>query len=242
MAIDIETAPALVYAWGLHDQNIGVDQVVDAGGMICFAAKWLGESEIEFRSTHHDGRRKMVRRLWKLLDEADAVLHFNGKRFDIPHIQRSFVEAGLTPPSPYKQIDLYLVVRRQFRFLSNKLAHVSPQLGLGGKVHHEGFRLWLRCMNRDKAAWARMRKYNMQDTALLEDAYEILRPWIPNHPSHAAERGADVCPKCGSGELQWRGFATTAVGRYRRFQCQSCGGWGRDTKRDGGTAVTQIAA
>ena len=67
--------------------------------MIAFSAKWIGEDEIEFRSDFHDGHKRMVRRLWRLLNEADVVIHFNGRRFDIPHIQREFVEAWLLPTS-----------------------------------------------------------------------------------------------------------------------------------------------
>ena len=33
------------------------------------------------------------------------------------------------------------------------------------------------------------------------------------------------CPKCGSENLQRRGFATTTVGKYQRYQCKDCGGW-----------------
>ncbi|NIV35232.1 MAG: hypothetical protein GWN58_38990, partial [Anaerolineae bacterium] len=49
----------------------------------------------------------MLEGAWELLDEADAVVHYNGKKFDIPTLNREFVKYGFTPPSPYKQIDLY---------------------------------------------------------------------------------------------------------------------------------------
>lgn len=210
--------------------------------MFSFAAKWVDERGVEFRSDFHDGHEEMVERVWELLDEADAVLHFNGTSFDVPHVQREFMEAGLLPPSPFKQIDLLRVVKKQARFLSNKLAFVAPQLGLKGKVKHEGFALWLKCMAGDELAWRRMRRYNIRDATELEKAYKILRPWVPSHPSHGAFTGEDVCPKCGGSDLQWRGHATTAQGRYRRFQCQGCGGWGRATSRESKTGLAQIAS
>jgi hypothetical protein len=237
----VETKPALVYTWSLWQPMIGVEQVVDAGGLICFAAKWLGERKTEFRSDFHDSHKTMVSRLWTLLDDADAVLHFNGESFDIPHIQREFIEAHKQPPSPFKQIDLLKTVKKQGRFLSNKLAHVGPQIGLPGKVEHEGFPLWRKCMNGDSAAWGRMRKYNIRDVTLLEEAYEILRPWISSHPSHAAFGGEDVCPKCGSGDLERRGYAVLTTGRYARLHCKRCGAWSRETKRADKTGVVQIA-
>jgi hypothetical protein len=242
LALDIETRPALVYTWGLFELRVGVDQVVDPGGMMSFAAKWIGKRGVEFKSDFHDGHAEMVQRAWEMLDEADVVLHFNGRSFDVPHLQREFVEAGMPPPSPFKQIDLLLVVRKQFRFLSNKLAHVAPQLGLEGKVEHEGFPLWTKCINGDAAAWKRMRRYNIRDVTLLEDAYEILQPWVPSHPSHAAFTGKEVCPKCGGTKLQWRGYAVTSVSRYRRFQCGACGAWGRSVHRETHAEVAQVAA
>jgi len=40
LEIDIETAPSLVYTWGLFNQNIGVNQIVKPGYMLCWAAKF----------------------------------------------------------------------------------------------------------------------------------------------------------------------------------------------------------
>lgn len=242
LALDIETRPALVYTWSLWQPHIGVEQVVDPGGMFCFAAKWLGEKKIEFWSDHHDGHKAVVDRAWELLDEADVVLHFNGASFDVPHMQREFMQQGLLPPAPFKQIDLYRTVKKQARFLSNKLAHVSKQLGLEGKVHHDGFALWIRCMEGDETAWRKMRRYNIRDITLLEDLYNELRPWVVNHPSVAAFSGEDVCPRCGSDKLISRGFTFLRTGRYRRFVCKVCGGWTRSTKREDGTTITEIAA
>lgn len=208
---------------------------------MCFAARWVGERSCEFRSDFHDGHYEMVKRAWELLDEADAVLHFNGSRFDVPHLQREFLQSGFLPPSPFKQIDLLKTYRSRFKFISNKLAFVSKHVGEGGKVQHEGFPLWIKCMEGDAKAWARMKKYNVKDVDLTIAHYEHLKPWIKNHPSHGAHTGTDICPKCGSGERQSRGYAFTATGKYQRYQCKGCGGWSRASRRVEGTAIVQIA-
>jgi DNA polymerase elongation subunit (family B) len=241
LAIDIETRPNLAYVWGLWDQNINLAALVEHQSMICWVAKWLGEDDIEFRSVHHDGQDAMIMRAWCLLDEADVVMHYNGKRFDIPWLNREFLRLDLAPPSPYKQIDLLQTARKEFKFASNKLAHVSEQLGLQGKVEHEGFALWIKCMAGDDEAWDKMREYNIRDVTLLEDLYEKLRPWIRSHPSVAAHTGTDVCPGCGSDKLTRRGFTVLTTGRYQRFQCEGCKRWSRSTKRDAGTTITSAA-
>ena len=46
------------------------------------------------------------------------------------------------------------------RFDSNKLDYVSKYLGIGEKVRHEGHELWVKCMEKDNAAWKRMKEYN----------------------------------------------------------------------------------
>ncbi len=244
LILDIETRPNLAYVWGLWEQNVGLNQLVQQVQVICWVAKWLDEpGTTEFRSVHHDGHGAMVRRMWELLNEADAVLHFNGKRFDIPHLNREFLELGLNPPSPYKQIDLLAAVKRAFSFPSNKLAYVSKALGLGGKVQHEGFDMWLKCMAGDEKAWEQMRVYNERDVTLLEDLYHRLKPWIRSHPSFGAMNDRDdVCPGCGSENLKPQGHAFLNTGRYQRFRCEDCGRWSRSTKRSGKTNIVEVAA
>ena len=241
LIVDIETKPSLAYIWSLWDESVPLARLIEAGEMISWAAKWVGDPEVEFRSVYHDSKKKMVKGIWKLLDEADVVLHFNGKKFDIPHIQREFLEMELPPPSPFKQIDLLHTVRSQFRFVSNKLEHVSTELGLAGKAHNDGFALWVRCMEREAKAWEQMKKYNIQDVILLEEMYDRLLPWIKNHPSFAAFNSEDVCTKCGSDKLERRGYAVLTTGRFQRFQCKDCKSWSRGTKRVDGTNITHIA-
>lgn len=235
LAIDIETSPALVYAWGLWDQNIGLNQIAEDTRVICFAAKWLGQDGMMFHSEHHDGHLNMIKRAHRLLDEADVVLHYNGTKFDVPHLQREFLESGLAPTSKFLEIDLLRTAKRKFRFLSNKLQNVSQKIGLEGKVQHEGFMLWRDCMAGDDTAWEKMKEYNIQDVYLLEEAYEILKPWVPVHPNVSLIEGDDserTCPRCGaSGALRKRGFQYTSASVFQQFQCNKCHGYSRSAKR-----------
>lgn len=256
LAIDIETTPNLVYTWGLFKQNIGISQIVETSEVFCFSAKWVGNDKgtypgdqrpkrdgtVFYGGLKHD-HEEMVHAAHDLLGQADVVLHYNGKSFDIPHLNREFVEAGLTPPPPYQQIDLYLAARKVFRFASNKLDHIVQELGLEGKVSHEGFDLWRRCMAGDELAWRKMEAYNRRDVVLLEDLYDIVLPWIPQHPNRALiDNRPGTCPKCGGTHLQSRGVARTQVSEFPQFQCQTCGGYFRGTKRNRGTGLTEVAA
>ncbi|WP_424214806.1 ribonuclease H-like domain-containing protein [Streptomyces sp. BI20] len=242
LTIDIETSPNLAHVWGLFNQNVGLAQLRETSELMCFAAKWYDSPEVIFRSTHHDGKAAMVEKAHELLEEADAVVHYNGQRFDIPHLNREFLEAGLTPPAPFAQVDLLKVVKRQFRFTSNKLDHVVQRLGIGAKTAHTGHQLWADCLAGDQKAWDLMRKYNCQDVRVTEDLYDYLLPWIPSHPHHGlySEAAEDVCPNCGSAELKKEGRAYTSVSVFQRYRCSGCGKWSRGNKRLDLVQITSV--
>lgn len=221
--LDIETAPHKSYVWGLFKQNVSINQIVEPGYTLCWAAKWHGTDKVLFEKRTS---KNWLNKLHKLLDEADIVVGYNSKKFDIPTINREFFMAGLKPPSPYKQVDLYQTVRSQFRFASNKLDYVVQQLGLGGKVQHKGMELWKEVMANKSDAWKEMKEYNKQDVVLTEKLYTKLLPWIKSHPV-VGEDGYR-CPSCGGVHVQSRGYMKTKICTYRRYQCQDCGTWSRE--------------
>jgi len=232
LILDIETRPPAVYTWRLFDATIGIDQIIEPGGTICFAAKWYGEKRMMFHSDHHDGHDEMILRAHELMSEADAIIHYNGASFDVKHLNGEIAVAGLIPPAPHKNIDLLSVVRRNFRYDSHKLDFVAQRLGVGSKLKHTGFSLWKECLAGDEKAWRLMRRYNCNDVALTEKVYDRLLPWITTHPNMALYVDFDnpVCPNCGSLDLQKRGTTMVGLGEYQRYQCNGCGKWSRSGK------------
>lgn len=230
LLLDIETSPNTAHVWGLFQQNIGLNQLLDSSYTLCWAAKWYQEPEVFFESVYRSGPKKMLKGVHKLLDEADVVIHYNGTKFDIPTLNKEFILYKMNPPAPFKQIDLLKVARNRFRFPSNRLDYVASALGFGSKKHttHE---LWIKCMNNDSSAWKEMEEYNKHDVVLLEHVYERFKPWIRNHPNHNLySEGEVACPNCGNSHFQKRGFCYTAAFKYQRFQCLECGNWFRSSK------------
>lgn len=227
LLLDLETSPNQVFSWGLWDQNISLSQIIDTSSVLCYSAKWYGERRTEFDSVHKSSRKKMLKGIHAMMEEADAICTYNGNSFDLPVLNREFLTNGFSPPSPYRSIDLLPTVRKQFRFASNKLGFVTEQLGLGSKTKHPGFKLWVDCMAGDPRAFRLMEKYNRQDVVLLERLYDKVRPWIKGHPNHNTYGASGACPSCGSDKLQRRGEARNAKGSYQRFQCGGCGAWSR---------------
>lgn len=228
--LDIEMTPIVAYTWSLWPKAIGINQMIEDPYMLCFGAKWAGSDTVVFKSVHHDGKEQMLRELHMLLDQAEVVSGWNSASFDSKHIKREFLENGFTPPSPWKELDLMREAKKQFRMPSNKLDYYAQKLGLGAKVQHGGFQLWIDCMAGDDKAWDLMREYQVQDVDLLPLLHEKLRPWIKN-PTWGVHSDKDGCARCGSTDAQKRGKYATDAGVYQRFQCNNCGGWFRGTKR-----------
>ena len=229
LLVDIETSPNTAYVWGIWNENIPLARLIDTSQVMCWSAKWLGEKEVFFDSFHNT--KRMLKRIHKLLDEADAVVTFNGDKFDIPVLNKEFLLHKLPPPAPYKSIDLYRTVKSRFRFVSNKLDFISKQLGLGEKEPTE-FQLWVDCMAKKPGAWKRMKSYNQNDVTLLEQNYRRILPWIKGHANHSVFEGKLVCPTCGSPHYQRRGYQYTRAGKYAKFQCTGCGSWFRSNKTE----------
>ena len=229
--LDIETAPSSAYVWSLWNENIPLVRLLETSRVICFASKWDGSRKVEFFS-EADNRRDMLDAAHDLLSNADVAVHYNGKNFDIRTLNKEFVLADMPPPAPFRNIDLLQVVRRQFRFASNKLEHIAHELGIGEKMKHEGFELWIKVMAGDVKALRRMAKYNKQDVILLEQLYYRIQPWIGSlHPNRAIYSGAErACPYCGTANLIRQGYRYTQQGKYQRFSCTFCKGWSTSGK------------
>lgn len=239
---DLETAPNTAYIWGLWTETKSMDFVTNNWYVLCWAAKWLDEKGIQSAALRSKGEndKAIVQKLWKLLDEADIVIAHNALKFDHRRINTRFLIHGIKPPSPYKIIDTLKDARRHFDFTSNRLGDLGVLLKVGEKIHTE-FELWKQCMAGDKKAWDTMIKYCIQDVYLLEQVYLKLRPYINNHPNIGAIKNEKCCPKCGEQNIQYRGYSMTAAGRYRRFQCMTCGGWGKDSKKIQGVTTLRNA-
>lgn len=243
LAIDIETRPNVCYTWGLHDQNVAINQIVEPGALLCFAAKFHDSREIHFRSEWKDGQRRMARELWKLLDEADAVAGWNSDRFDVRWIQAQFLKHGLSKTSPFARVDLMKSVRKQVALPSYKLDFVARWLGVGRKIDTGGFELWRDVIARDPKACALMQKYNIGDVKLTEKVYDKLhaKGWVLGLPNQSITDG-EVCPNCGGEHFQRRGYQVSKTRRYARLQCRDCGTWFQSTHCEPEHARFKVAA
>ena len=222
LTIDIETLPGTALYFSRWNVNIGMGNVLTSPRMGCFAAKWYGKPTVEFASEHHDGRAKMLDLLWALLDEADMVVSWNGDSFDLPWIRGELATAGYTPPSSFVSVDL-IKTARSFRLDSNRLDDVAKVYGRGSKMDTGGIDLWKACLDGDRKAWDKMRRYNRRDVILTERLLDDLGPWVKGMPHRGQwSKDRECCPSCGGTNLTLVGIVYTKTIEYPKLQCDDC--------------------
>lgn len=241
LILDLEISPSLAAVWGLWGQNIPIGNITGESEILSWAAKWHGEEECSYSSLRIAGHtaagsKRMLKEIHSMMNEADVVVGYNQDKFDLKILNKEFLLHGLPPPSPYKSIDLLKVMKRKFRWTSNKLDYVAQRLGLGKKLSHPGMQMWLDCMNPHSVnyneSWDAMEAYNCEDVFLTEALYDKVLGWIPNHPNQNLYNEGHGCPVCGSDHIQRRGWAKLKSLTYRRYQCMSCKQWLRAVKAE----------
>ncbi|QNL30798.1 DnaQ-like DNA polymerase III subunit [Mycobacterium phage Estes] len=250
LVLDIERQSALVDGvWeGKQWQNwIAPDRVIEPARTICFAYRWLGSDKTQFvaewdgdlpqDNTSHapgGGHRKMIEKAHELFDTADYVVGYNSKNFDVKHLRTAFWLYDLLPPAPHVDIDLMTQNSRNFALHAKSMAHALKVKGLDGKVQNEkGLWRTLRTGQGDVLRRARrsMKKYNVGDVDRTVELYYDMLPWLSGmNLGLYNDDGVLVCSNCSSDHLQYRGNAGNRTYKYKRFQCQSCGKWGRDSR------------
>lgn len=177
LILDIETRSLTVKTFGLRDQNIGLEQVVDDGGILCWSAKWLGTDKVFFEETKgvKSKEKVILKKLKKLMDEADIILGQNSQSFDVPIIMGLFLYYELIDDvKEFKQIDTLKMSRSKYKFLSHKLQYMSNKLCEVKKQTHAkfpGMSLWMEYEAKNPLAFAEMKKYNMADVEATEELF-----------------------------------------------------------------------
>jgi len=230
LVIDVETSPLLAYSWSLFPERINPEMMIEPSRILCFAASWYPAKRVDvYCEWDADGHAGMVAALWDLLDQADICVGYNHQSFDLKHINREFILAGYSPPSPYQNIDLLKVVRQQFKFPSNRLGQIGQSLDIGSKLDTGGWSLWQGVLNNDEKARKKFARYNKQDVSLTSDLLSTLanKGWVKNVP-HAGLWSGDMaaCYACGSTDLVPYGIAYTKTAKHLRLVCD-CGAYNK---------------
>ena len=236
LLFDIETSMIQGYFWGLWQQNISIDAIIADWYVLCWSAQWLHEDNIVNASVHTVGRYKtdlrnneaaVVLALWKLLDEADIVIAYNGKKFDKKKMNAKFLEYSLPEPSPYKIIDPYLIVRSNFALTSNKMDFIARYVeSIDEGKTKTNLGLWIRSMEDDLVSLQEMQDYCDQDIVVLKEVYMAVRHWDKSSGVNMglySDSDTMVCRTCGGEHLtELEATAKMTAGEYKVYRCDDC--------------------
>lgn len=239
LLLDIETSPIISYVWGLWDNNVALNQIKKDWHILSFAAKWLDSDKIFYFDQRNEKNieddKKLLEKVWKLLDDADVLIWQNGDKFDKKKLNARFILNGMQPPSSYRSIDTLKIAKKHFAFTSNKLEYLSNKLNTKHKkLKHEqfsGFELWKECLLGNKKAWDEMSTYNKHDVLALEEVYKKLIAWDNNTTINfnVYHSGTETICSCGSTDFRLNGYNYTPTGKFQRYRCKGCGSEVKDS-------------
>lgn len=238
LLLDIETLPIEAKIWGTFKQTVQPQQIQKDWSIACWSAKWLFSDTVmgEVVTPKEAIERKdesVLGTIWDLINEAHIVIAHNGDEFDLKKLNTRFFLAGYTKPSFYKSVDTLKVARDMFAFTFNKMDWINKLLGIGTKIT-TSWEWWDEASNGNKKYLDMMLEYNKHDVNILEELYLRMRPWMKGHPNlalYSVNHGVAACPACGSVNLHFDHYYTTALGMYKGFRCEDCGAIGRSTKK-----------
>lgn len=229
LLFDLETLPMVCYSWGLYNQNLSYDNIIKDWCCLSYSCKWLFSAEVygEILTPKEVNDRddsRIMKSLWSKFDQADIIIAHNLIRFDNKKAKTRFILNGLKPPSPYQTIDTLRIAKGEFAFSSNRLDYLGQLMCRKGKLE-TNYSLWKRCDSGDEEALKYMLEYNKEDVNLLEDVYLELRGWMKSHPNLCiySEAEEEICPTCGSNDLEEKGYYTTMAGQFESLSCRNCG-------------------
>lgn len=228
---DIELSLFEVRTFRMWDQTIRPEQIKKDQYVMSWAAKWLGEKKIFYddqsKVEDQENDKDLIAKLRDLLDEADIVVTYNGKKFDEKKIRARLAKHKLRQPSSFIHIDVLTIVKKYFSFPSHSLGYVCKQIN---KTHFKievnefgGMELWIECMAKNKKAWKLMQTYNKGDILALEELYLNVRHLDAGFNPNVFRDNIDNICSCGSENIQQSGYSYTKTGRFLRYICQDCG-------------------
>lgn len=243
--LDVETSAVLSWHFDRWNINISENHVEVEGGNVMVASyKWLGEDEthavyMKPSELKRMDDKRIIQCMYKIYEEADAIVMHNGKKFDNKVIQTRGIYHGLGKLPTVKIIDTLQIAKKHMKLPSNRLDSIGKYFGIGRKVPNDGIELWKRVQKGDVESMQTMVTYCVGDVNLLESVFKKLAV-LGIDGFKAAQYFSDEilrCNVCGSTEVELTGkFVYSGVGKFKEYHCADCGAITRDRKNIHSTA------
>ena len=224
---DIETSPNIVYSWRIGwNLTITPDNIIDERKIICISYKWENEDKIHsLKWDKNQCDKQMLIDFIKVANQSDEMIAHNGDRFDIKWIRTRCIFHRVPMFPQYKTLDTLKKAKSGFNFNSNKLDYIAKFLGVGAKIKHSGFDMWVQVMKGDKEAMQEMVTYCEGDIVVLEDVFLTMQNYIKTN-THAGVINNNLkysCPSCGGEHPILLKNNVTSMGTIKRLmECGDC--------------------
>lgn len=234
LALDVEMSYNISYHYDQWGVNIPWSRIKQRQFMICAAWQWVGEKKRHavsilddpkrFKSDHTDDYH-VVKTLWDLMNQADAVLAYNGIGFDFKEILTAAAKHDLGPLHNFVPLDPFRIAKAKFRFKGgNSLANLCDFFGLPQKSKVEE-KDWIGATEGNVQSIKKIVKYNLDDLPPLLGIWEKIKPYVPSKLNMNLFvdpiTQPEVCAHCGGAELEQhrvRHFKITGA-RYQ-YKCK----------------------
>lgn len=232
LTFDIETSLMRLYAFRIGDIYVGHQDIIEDWYVHCWSATWLhGNKVLHACQTPAEAKRnddkRVVKSMWKLINEADIVVGQNINSFDLKKLNWRWLVHGLNEPLPYKPVDTLRIARAKFGASSRALDYLTKELKIPNKTDTDK-ELWKACDRGEGKALKKLDAYCQNDALINEALYLRIRGWDARHPNLGLYSKTQVCRNCASPNLvpQLK-MATTPANVYRTWRCSDCGKAGR---------------
>lgn len=239
LIVDVERLPGITrqFWWDRKDlqrRYISYDDVERQPRTTIVCAKWYDQPDvIQLAEWDTGGRKQFLKKVHRLLEQADIIVGHNVDNADIPWLKGDLhIEAGLPPLPPFKTVDTLKVLRREFK-------SGAPFKGLDAFCQIAGIpaktdrydRMAMERAVTEKSVEDRERlvAYCAGDVVATQGLLDYLRPHIKSHP-HLFVDGKNtltVCNRCGHDtEMIPRRYIANIIS-YAMRRCVACQGYSR---------------
>jgi len=228
---DIETGYYIlkVKAWQMKNYNTYFDEndIINDKKIICISYKWQDEDRVH--TLHWDknqNEKTMLKKFIKVMGEADELVGHNIDSFDIKGLRTRCIANGVLMYPTYRTLDTLKKSRQYFNNASNKLDYLAKWLNVGGKLDHDGMKMWQKVVeDNDRSELKKMINYCERDVVINQDVYSVMSPYIYHNTNFAVLKGENKwnCPECAGKNVEMYKTYTTAMGVVRRnMKCEDC--------------------
>lgn len=240
LILDVERLPGITqqFWWDrgdLKNRYVHYETVIRQPRTTIVCAKWYDDDNvIRLAEWDKGGRPAFLKRVHRLLSQADIVVGHYIDNADVPWLKGDLhIEAGLPPLPPFKTIDTLKVLRREFKSGApfKGLDAFCQIVGLPAKVDsYDRGRMERAVTEKSAEDRERLVEYCAGDVIATQGLYDYLRPHIKNHPALFVdgENAMNVCNRCGESETLPNAKRYVAnVLTYTMLKCANCKGYRR---------------